>query len=170
MSDGILSLSNKIKTLTVPDGRTGRVLLIDVSNIYETIDRIREIPRATMMTAPELMSAFNMAMVETTRLIGIIDQQKVLAESSYREEKSVSLLTRTEDSLLKNNHKSTADLREAVVTSDPLVKDKRERSAQLEVLSEMFHNTYHDLRDALYSVKKICDVYVKLPSDPGVGS
>lgn len=165
----ILSLSGKLKTLQVPDGRTGRALLVDVSEIYGSLDRIREIPRATAFTAPELMSAFNIAMVQTTRLIGIIDQQKVLAESAYREEKSVSLLTRADGELAKRNFKSTADLREAAVISDPLVKEKKERVEQLEVLSSMFHNTYQDLRDALYSVKKVCDVYLKLPTDNTAG-
>lgn len=120
------------------------------------------------MTAPELMATFNVAMVQTTRLIGIIDQQKVTAESSYREERSVALLTRADETLAKQNHKSTADLREAAVISDPLVKEKKERLEQLEVLSEMFHNTYHDLREALYSVKKTCDIYLKLPVDNNV--
>lgn len=169
MPESVLSLSNKMKSIVVPEGRSGRAITIDVSEIYNSLERIPEISRATAMTAPELMATFNMAMVQTSRLIGIIDQQKVVAESAYREEKSVALLTRADSILAQYNQKSTADSREAAVTGDPTVKERRERLGQLEVMSEMFHNTYHDLRDALYSAKKICDLFMKLPTDNTAG-
>lgn len=168
MSDSI-SLSSKLNILRVPDGESGLEISIDVSEIFNALERVKEIPRATAMTAPELMSTFTHAMVQATRLITIIEQEKIKADSSYRTEKSIALLDRVDGILAAKNQKSTADMRDAVLQADPQVRKFYDRAKQLEVLSSMFHSTYQDLREALYSVKKTCDIYLKLPHDPTAG-
>jgi hypothetical protein len=161
----LISLSSKLNELSIPSGKDGIAYVVNVSEIFDALERINEIPKATAMTAPELMGTFTKALTQTTRLIGIIEQERIIADSQYRTEKAIALLDRVENILEEKKQKSTADVRDAVLQADVLVREYQDRTKQLEVLSAMFNSTYQDLREALYSTKKICDIYLKLPPD-----
>ena len=164
------SLINEQRMLEVPRGRgTGSPIAFNATPIYDAINQIDQVRRATAITSPDLMATFNMAMHTTSKLISLIELEKSYAEASLREAKAIAILDKADAMLAARNMKSTADLREAVVNLDPDVVSAKERLDNLTTMLTFFTNTYYELREALYSTKKICDIYLKLPNDPNTG-
>jgi hypothetical protein len=170
MKNASSSLIGEQKMLEVPRGRgTGSPIAFNATPIYDAVNQIDQVRRATAITSPDLMATFNMAMHTTSKLISLIELEKSYAEASLREAKAVAILDRADAMLAARNMKSTADLREAVVNLDPDVVGAKERLDNLTAMLTFFTNTYYELREALYSTKKICDIYLKLPNDPNTG-
>lgn len=166
MSNELLSVENDKDEVIIPSGKslTGNSVKVDVTDVYKALDRISELQRANESSVAELMMTFNSAMVTTSHVIGIIQLELNYANATYEEERSICMLDRVEKVLIEKGHKSTADMRDAALNVDPVVKKWRERSDMLEVLNTFFNHKYNELREALYSTKKISDNSKSMPN------
>lgn len=165
--EGLVRLDVNSSVLTIPRGRRGLgSIRIDVNEINRVSNRITEIGRQTPETLPDLIMDFNVAILQLSKAIAMTDMELKDAQAELKEAKSLALLDRTESLLEARKIKSTADSREAVINIDKDVVDQQRRVDILNVTSVYLRDVHHAIKMAYDGSKKICDVFVKMPSAP----
>ena len=136
-------------------------LVLDLADIYMAMGRKEEVAIVNSHKAPELLSMFNVAYLNASRLINALEYEYQLAEQKVRQIKSIILLDRMKDFLESKglaNARSplgSEDIRQAVYEQDPeysrastVAMNLQCRITQIQDFRKCFQNCYE-------SVKKI---------------
>jgi len=136
-------------------------LVLDMSEIYVALGRKEEVAVVNSHKAPELLSTFNIAFLNCSRLINALEYELGVAEQRIREIKAVILIDRMKDLLeeagLSNprNPLGSEDIRQAMYERDPEYK----RAFQLADNIKCYIKNLVDMRkffqNSYDSVKKI---------------
>lgn len=162
---------NSKEILLIPRGRDPQLgaISIELGEINRIEARVQDIARATPLTIAELITDFNVGLLILAKAISQVELEKKEAAILVKELRAVTLLDKADDVLRSKNQKSSADLREAVVNSDPEVVSATRRLDSLTVASEFLNSKMHAIELAYHGAKKVCDVYMKLPASPNYG-
>lgn len=145
-------------TLQIPRGHKGLVpMTFDMTDIYRVLSRTSEIERVTPASFGELVTDFNMGMIQLNRLIGIIEIELKEAENSLDMAESIALLERVEDYLKAKNIKSSADTREAAKILDPDVQEAIRKKDALTAISEYVKGLKMAVERAYFSAKQVAE-------------
>ena len=146
-------------TLHIPRGNQGLApMMVDMTEIYRIVSRTKEIERVTPASYAELITDFNMGMVQLNRLIGLIEIEKTEAENNLEVMRSIVLLERVENYLKARNIKSSTDTREAAIMVDKDVQDAIRRKDALTAIQAYITGLKHSLDRAYFSAKQVTDL------------
>lgn len=148
--------------LVVPRGTPGmEPLRLDTTNIQRAESRIHEVAIVSATKAPELLAFFNMAYLDGTRIVAMLELELNNARRYCNGVRSVVMLDRA-PTILKGkglatdkNPGGSADLRQAVLDGDVEYQQALEREQQIEALLEMVKGKIKSFEMAYTSVKKI---------------
>jgi hypothetical protein len=151
-------------TLQVPRGNKGLVPLnFDMTNVYRIVSRTEEIQRVTPASFPELITDFNMGMIELNRIIGLIEIELKEAEHTLDTVEAIAQLEKVEAFLKSKGLSSTADNRKAAVILDPDVQQAtRTRDALTSILTYV-NGLKASMERAYFSAKHVADLTSKDP-------
>lgn len=150
------TLSTEQTSLTIPRGYVpNEVMHLDIGEVNRIESRIPEIVRANPMTLTELIVDFNIALSRLSSLVARVELEMRDAERANKEAVAIALLEKVEDILKAKGIKSSADMREAVVTLDPDVKDSQQRYDILKSVSTFLSHKRSAIELAYYSAKKV---------------
>lgn len=151
-------------TLMIPRGNVGLTpMKMDMTEVYRIIGRTSEIERVTPATYGELVTDFNMGMIQLNRIIGIIEIELGEAENSLEMAEATALLERVETVLELKKVKSSADTREAAVKLDVEVIEATRKRDALKAISSYVGGLKHSLDRAYYSAKEVTGFTSKDP-------
>lgn len=159
--------SNKIP---VPRGIKGLPpLVLDMREVYEAEDRIKEIALANPMTLPELLSVFNLAYIRICKMVSAMSLEAAEAEMSVKQAKSIAMLDKVEEVIAARKQKSSADLRAAIVELDPDVREAQSRLNILEATVKLLQDKAKAMEMAYHAAKKVSDVRARIPDGTNYG-
>lgn len=159
-------------TLIIPRGRNSQLgaISIDISLINRVESRMPEMARCNPLTAAELITTFNIGILQVARAISLVDLEVKDAKMTLDEAKADCRLNRSEGILRSLGHmKSSVDLREDVVNKDPDVISAQSRLNTLIVCSEYLHSRMKAIEYAYHGAKKIVEIQLKLPESKNYG-
>jgi hypothetical protein len=146
------------------DGK-GEPITLNLAKILETEARLAELAFITLDKAPELMSAFNKSWLELQRTATVLRYELVKAEDSTRKRRALILLDYAEDLLKARGLKSSADLREAIVESDDVYSETKDRAAFLKAVVALLEGKMAAFENGFTAIKKLMST-IQLPSQP----
>jgi len=151
-------------TLIIPRGNPGlQPMRIDMTDIYRIIGRTEEIQRVTPATYGELITDFNMGMIQLNRIIGITELELKESENTLEMVSATALLERVENHLKAKNIKSSSDTREAAVVLDQEVIESTRKKDALVAISTYVAGLKHALERAYFSAKQVTEFTSKDP-------
>lgn len=151
-------------TLQVPRGLKGlQPLRFNMTSVYRVISRIEEIQRVTPATFPELITDFNMGMVELNRIVGLIEIELKEAENTLDMAESIALLERVDPFLKSRNIASSADTRKAAKIIDPDVQSAIRTKDAVQAILTYTVGLKASLERAYFSAKHVADMVGKDP-------
>lgn len=151
-------------TLMVPRGNSGLPhMSFDMTEIYRIVGRTKEIERVTPATYAELITDFNVGMIQLNRLIGLIEIELNESVNNLEMTESIALLERVEDYLKSKNLKSSTDTREAAVKLDKDVQDALRRRDALKAIQSYVSGLKNSLERAYFSAKQVSDLVSRDP-------
>jgi len=150
--------------LQVPRGNKGLVpLTFNMSNVYRTIARTEEIQRVNPATFPELITDFNVGMIELNRIIGLIEIELKEAEHTLDTVEAIAMLEKVDGFLKQRNLTSTADNRKAAKVLDPDVQSATRTKDALTAISSYVYGLKQVLERAYFSAKHVAEMTGKDP-------
>lgn len=171
MSNKSINLREGLNIIRIPKAETDDYHEIDASGVYESLDRISEIQRATPATSGELMTSFINGMSLTSRLISILEIELLRTKSLLEQAEAIAKLDKVEKVLKEKGYaKSSADLRDAVVILDEDVQKFKVKYEKLMVLNKFFSSKYNEIKEALYATKKVNDANLAIISKKYAGT
>lgn len=151
-------------SLMIPRGdKSLPAMYIEMTEVYRTISRIKEIPRVNTATYAELVTDFQTGMIQLNRILGLIELEYDEAKEALKHFKAVALLEKVEAVLAIKKIKSSQDTREAAVITDPDVIEATKRTNSLNALSRYVAGLKESLNTAYFSAQKAADFTNKDP-------
>jgi len=163
--------SGQSASLVVPRGRNGLTpIYLDMTEVYRIEKRIQDIKIADPLSLPDLISDFNYAFVLIGKMIATVELELSEAKMSLNEARSIVMLDKV-DGILKEKGvtKSSTDLREAVVTLDPSVKEANQKVAILQAYSELLYNKAKAMEMAYHGAKEVNKTQARIPDSNNYG-
>jgi len=136
-------------------------LVLDMTEIYKADTRLCELASVTQMKAGELASAFITAWGKASSYRVKVSTQFARAKHRVRQVKAIIVLDKSTDilkakGLLKTGAPAgSADLREAVVDSDPDYSAAVMRLAEIEAINEMMEIKAERFKMAYFTLNKL---------------
>lgn len=131
------------------------VLSIPLVNIRNAEGRIPEIAAMTPHKAGELLSLFNSVFLEIGGYSKSVELELNLAKQNFNVVKATVLLDKAEDIFKAKGIKPSADLRQALVDSDPDCQVALQRVSALEAANEYLKMKQKGIEMAYGSVRKM---------------
>jgi hypothetical protein len=131
------------------------ILCIPMEEFRNVEDRIPEIASITPHKAPELLSTFNRAYIEMDGYIRKIELEVNIAKQYQATVRATVILDKAEAYFKERGIKGSADLRQALVDSDPDCQNATERLNALESAREFLKGKQKGIEMAYASVRKI---------------
>lgn len=151
--------------IVIPKGKKGsEYMTVDLSAVYVVESRIPEIQRSTPVTLPELVTVFITGLLQITRIIALVELETKEAKRVLEHTKAVVLLERVEAILKEKSIKSSTDTREAAILLDPEYAEAREKYDILTAIQTFLAGKHNAIENAYHGAKKICDVFIKVPT------
>ena len=149
--------SNTAITLAiVPTGETA-LMKLEMRKVLLAESRADEVAIVTPAKAPELMATFNRGYLDASNLFAKAKLEQARAEDSVNQIRAEILIDRVPALLKEKGLTTSADIRQALVESDPEYQEARERMARLDAMVEYLKGKMKFLENAYTSVKKIMD-------------
>ncbi len=136
---------------------SGAELSIPLQRILVAEHRAEEISFITPGKAPELLTIFNRAYLDASDAYSKLRYERDRAEDEVAKIKAEILLDRVPDILKAKNIASSADVRQAIIDSDPDYRNARERVSFIEASLEYVKGKMKFLENSYTSIKKIMD-------------
>ena len=136
-------------------------LVLDMSEIYVALGRKEEVATVNQHKAPELLSLFNVAYLNASRILNALQYELTLVEHSIREIKAIILMDRMKDILEKaglansRNPIGSEDIRNAVFERDPEYKRATTLAENLACYITQVSDFRKFFQNSFDSVKKI---------------
>lgn len=150
-------------TLIIPRGLNLAPIAMDMTEVYRIVSRTKEIERVTPATYGDLITDFNMGMIQLNRVIGIIEIELGEAENALEMAEATALLERVEGVLKAKNIKSSTDTREAAVKLDQEVIAATRKKDALKAIAAYVGGLKHALERAYFSAKQVTEFTSKDP-------
>lgn len=141
----------------VPKPDSPSEMTLNLNKILRAEARADEIAIVTPQRAPELLSVFNRGYLDATNLFAKVKLEQARAEDDVAKIKADILLERAVTIIKAKGLTSSADIRQAIVDSDPEYQTAKDRLACLDATVEYFKGKMKFLENAYTSVKKIMD-------------
>jgi hypothetical protein len=142
--------------IIVPRGNPGlKALQLNMQDVTVAEQRIGEIAYMTSQKAPELLSVFNRAFLELTRMLAWLEMESGSASRHVNLRRSELLLDIAPRVLADRGLATSKDLRDAVVDSDVQYQECLERQGTIKAYQELLKGKSKALEMAYTSVKKI---------------
>jgi hypothetical protein len=136
-------------------------LTIDMSEIYFALSRKDEVASVTSHKAPELLTLFNVAYLNASRILNTLQYELTATEHTIREIKAIILLDKMK-SLLESygvgnsrNPLGSEDIRQAVYERDPEYKRATTLAENLSCYITQISDFRKFFQNSFDSVKKI---------------
>lgn len=143
-------------SLTVPAGDAGAgMLTINFEALLKSEARQEEVAHVTPLKAPELLSEFNKSWRELHALVTRLAAEKLKAEKIVNKRRGVLLLEVVPSKVKEKGVKDSADIREAIIATDPEFETLQDRVDQLAAATEFLKGKMKSFENAYTSVKKI---------------
>jgi hypothetical protein len=146
----------------VPRGVPGLApLQLDLTVVHLAESRVQEIGFLTPQKAPELMSLFNKANLDLARYLAELTLERVQAEATVNNIKSVVVLDRAVDILkakgltTEGNPAGSKDLRDAVLNGDQEYQKALLTLNVIETYVELIRNKMRVMENSYTGAKKI---------------
>ncbi len=158
MSENQLYLSHEV--LVVPCV-VGKPLALDMKKIHKAESRLIELCAVTKAKAGELMYTLNEALSDARDNYALIKHQFGCWKQKLRTTRGLVILDRAQDLLKDKGLASTrspagsADLREAVVDTDPTYLDVTDKLLQVEAALDHVGNKVEKLKTAYFAVRDL---------------
>lgn len=153
---------NEIPVLRVPRADPALPpLVLDLTEIYLALGRKEEVATVNNHKAPELLSLFNVAYLNASRVLNALQYELVVCEHLIRETKAIILLDRMKGILEKSglansrNPLGSEDIRQAVYEMDPEYKRATTLAENLGCYITQVTDWRKCFQNAFDSVKKI---------------
>jgi len=136
-------------------------LVLDMAEIYMALGRKDEVAIVNSHKAPELLSLFNIAYLNSSRVLNALQYELGIVEQLIREIKAVILLDRMKDTLEKaglsnsRNPLGSEDIRQAVYEKDPEYKRATLLAGNLSCYIQQVSDLRKFFQNSFDSVKKI---------------
>lgn len=148
--------------LLVPRGKSNEEpLRLEISKIMEAEARIQEIADVNIHKAPELLACLTKAYSDINKVISGIEYEYELALQSAREIKGIVILDKAPGILKEKglsgskNPGGSADLRQAILDSDPEYKEVQGRIIKIKTHLSLLEGKKKSIDMAYTAVKKI---------------
>jgi hypothetical protein len=140
----------------VPRGNPGlQPLQLNMQSVNSAEERIGEIAYMTAQKAPELLSVFNRAFLDLTRMLAWLDMEASSAARHVNLRKSELLLDEAPRILLEKGMATSKDLRDAIVDKDARYQELLERQSTIKAYRTLLDGKKEGIEMAYTSVKKI---------------
>lgn len=151
-------------SLMVPRGNKGLAPLnFNMTNVYRVVGRTEEIQRVTPASFPELVTDFNLGMIELNRIVGLIELELKESEHTLDTLEAIAQLEKTEAYLKARNLSSTADNRKAAVVLDPDVQAATRNRDAIKAILFYVSGLKDSLERAYFSAKHVAEMTGKDP-------
>lgn len=153
MSELLLSTD----ALVVPSCASARPLTFDMRKVHKAESRLVELGGVTRDKAGELIYTFIEAWDEAAGFMASISLEYQRSKQRLRSIRGLILLDRAADVLKEKGHKSSEDLRSAVVDRDPEYLAAYDVMQQLEAARQGMENKVEKLKMAYFSIKGLIE-------------
>ncbi len=151
-------------TLQVPRGLKGLApMVFDMTNVYRIVGRTSEIQHVTPASFPELVTDFNIGMIELNRIIGLIEIELKEASHTLDTVEAIAMLEKVEGVLKAKGLSSSADNRKAAMILDPDVQTAQRTSDALTAILSYVNGLKSVLERAYFSAKHVAEITGKDP-------
>lgn len=136
-------------------------LAIDLTEVIRAESRIHEIATLSAGKAPELLAAFNLAYIEASRAIALLEQELSQAKRRCDQVRAMVILDRVPRVLAERGLASSKspmgseDLRRAVLDMDPDYQQAAQLVADIDGSVEVVRSKLRGIEMAYNSVKKL---------------
>lgn len=144
--------------LTVPIVKTldgEESLTVQLHTTFLAESRAPEVAAVTPTKAPELLVTFNKAYLDLTQIYAQLHLQRSRAEDALGKAKAEVLLDKLPTILKEKNISSSADIRQAIVDSDPEYQAAKERLDVIDATMEYIKGKIKFMENSYTAVKKI---------------
>jgi hypothetical protein len=142
----------------------------DLNYVVAVESRIEEISIVTPHKAPELLAAFNRAWLELGQAVGKLEEAENDATQYASLVKGEILLDKAEDILKSKGLKGSADLRQAVIDTDPTYREAIDKLNAIRAAREFLKIKQKAIEMAYLSVRKIVgENTYNMRNKPGAG-
>lgn len=145
-------------SLTIPRGRDNLPpLIFDMTEIYRILARTSEIERVTPATYGQLVTEFNMGMIQLNRLVALVEIELQEAKNALDIVEATILLERVDGYLNQKGIKSSADTRKAAIILDQEYQAALHKRDALRAISEYVKGLKESLERAYFSAKQVAE-------------
>lgn len=136
-------------------------LVLDLADIYTALGRKDEVAVVNSHKAPELLSTFNIAYLNASRVINVLEYELLQVEALMEQVKSIILLDRMKDILAASglanprNPLGSEDIRNAVYVKDPEYSRAKQLAGNLACYIKQISDFRKFFQNSYDSVKKI---------------
>lgn len=154
-------MNNEV-SIVVPRGVPGLApVTIDITVLVRAEARIVEVAAVTPVKAPELLATFNIAFLEASKFIALVEQELVQAKRFADKRRSVVILDvvpqvlATKGLATAKNPMGSEDLRRAILDGDEEYQKCLDRVNVIECYLELLKGKQKGIEMAYTSVKKL---------------
>lgn len=141
----------------VPEDDNQGLMKLELRKILSAEARAEEIAVVTPQKAPELLALFNRAYLDASNFFARTKLEQARAEDELAQIRAEILIDKIPGILKEKKLSSSADVRQALIDSDPDYQDAKDRLARLDATVEYMKGKMKFLENAYSSVKKIMD-------------
>ena len=152
---------NSTQMIIAPTDPSGSTISLDLGPIYRAEARVAEVQAVTLAKAPELLSVFNKAYLDLSKMIRYLEGEYLRALRIAKKRRSVIILDEAREILVAKGLATTrspggsADLREALLDGDDEYQLLQERAETIQVYRELLNDKRKGIEMAYHSVKRI---------------
>jgi hypothetical protein len=150
------------KVLLVPRGTIGlEPMRLDMTMIYLSESRLREVAIATPRTAPELLATYNETANELTKYISWVKYEKLRAEKELglaRAEVIIDKIPEHAKKLKEAGAKMNEDYRDALVARDPRCAELQEKLNAIEAILALLESKFWSFIRAFNATQMIANL------------
>lgn len=162
MTRALVPLMNELNTIRVPRGLEGLAPLeLDMADIRRAEARLGEVALTNSHRAPELLTTFNKAWLDTSKCLNLLEYEIGCAERRMAEIRAIFLIDKlpallTEKGLATSRSPlGSEDIRQAFLDKDADYKRMQELIGNIECYISLFHTIQKGFENAYNSVKKL---------------
>jgi hypothetical protein len=142
----------------VPTGDGLSTIIIELVEIAKAETRLSDVATVNQQTAPELLATFNDTWLKLNKTVTTLTAEKNSAENANRVARAEAKMNCTDEAIKARGHsKASADLREAMVELDVVVRQTKERMDEIGFVLDILKGKQQAFYNGWSSVKRLVD-------------
>ncbi len=151
----------------VPSGDgQGAPIVLDIAAVVQAESRLQEVANVNAHNAAELLATYNDSWLQLNKSVVRLTYERNRAENTHKRTKALVLLDCNDEEMKKRGYtKSSQDIREALVETDPTVTAAKDRLDEIRAVLDYLVGKQKAFENAYTSVKKLVGT-TQLPLRP----